>query len=105
MTLMGMWLEVGPCSGDGPRLLMDHRIVQEIPALAEALEAAQQASTKPHSGWWEYSQRISKEEFERIRDTIAFPKSIEDARSIVSSADIDYRDACYTLRLFAEKSQ
>lgn len=103
---MSIWLEISVCAENGPAILLDHRLVQEIPALSDVLTAAENANTnKQTSGLWDYSSRIRKEESDRIRNAIEFAKTSEDARSMIFSADVSYRDTCYSLRLFFEKSQ
>ena len=102
---MNIWLEISACAEDGPAILLDHRVVQEILALSDVLSAAENANSKQTSGLWDYSSRIRKEESDRIRNAIEFAKTSEDARSMIFSADVSYRDTCYSLRLFFEKSQ
>ena len=103
---MNVWLEVRPCAEIGPAVLLDVRVVQEIPVLAEALAAAQQANTgKQHSAGWDYSIKVVGLDLQRIKDTVDLARVFEDWRSIIFSADVSYCNLCYTLSLFVEKSQ
>lgn len=103
---MNTWLEIGPCEGISPAIVLDLATVRTIPTLAEAFSAAQKAgSNGRYSAKWDYSLRITQGESHQIKDAIKFTRKSEDDRSIVYSADVSYSNSCYTVRLFIDKSQ
>lgn len=102
---MNIWLEISACANTGTILTLDPSIVREMPALSDAFSAVQMVGSDKRALGWDYSSRISPEESDKIKTAIQFAKASEDSRSMIFSADVSYCNACYSLRLFFEKSQ
>ena len=102
---MDAWLEISSCEGESSPITIELTAVRAIPALSQAISAAQKAGSSAHAGKWDYSLRISQDEVDDIKNRICFASKSEDDRSTIYSADVSYCDSCYALRLFIEKSQ
>jgi hypothetical protein len=102
-----IWLEIRACSGgavaDSNAIISE---VESVPALSEVLSAAEKANADmKHSGMWDYSRRLYANEVEQVKQAVNFSSRVEDARSVLDSANIVYRNSCYTLTLFSMKIQ
>jgi hypothetical protein len=75
----------------------------EIPALAEALQAAQGAGRR--GGMWDYSRKLDQGEVAQLKSAIRFSPSAEDGRSVSLAADVEYNGSRYSLTLFSAKTQ
>ncbi|HEY7734145.1 MAG TPA: hypothetical protein VIB07_05075 [Nitrososphaera sp.] len=101
------WLEIRACSGsavaDSKAMISE---VESVPALSEVLSAAEKANADmKHSGMWDYSRRLYANEIDQVKQAVNFSNRVEDARSVSDSANIVYRNSCYTLTLFSMKIQ
>lgn len=102
-----IWLEIRACSGgaaaDNEAMISE---VESVPALSEVLSAAEKANADlKHSGMWDYSRRLYADEIDQVKEAVTFSNKVEDARSVSYSANIVYRNSCYTLTLFSMKIQ
>jgi hypothetical protein len=102
-----IWLEIRACSGgaaaDTGAAISE---VESVPALSEVLSAAEKANADmKHSGMWDYSRRLYANEIDQVKQAVTFSDRVEDARSVSYSANIVYRNSCYTLTLFSMKIQ
>jgi hypothetical protein len=102
-----VWLEIRACAGgaiaDNAAIISE---VESVPALSEVLSAAEKTNADlKHSGMWDYSRRLYPDEIDQVKKAVIFSSKVEDGRSISFSANIVYRDSCYTLTLFAMKLQ
>jgi hypothetical protein len=100
------WLEISGCQDDGPAIVLGSNLIHDVPVLADVLAAAQSYdSGRSRSGTWEYAKKLEVGELKIIQDAVDFTNRIEDLRSVVYSAHVNYSGSCYLLRLFIDKSQ
>lgn len=99
MEFEDAWLEARACAGGSAADISGAML--EVPAIAEAMEAAANASKYP--GMWDYSRRLGAGEMEAIRGALQLTKTAEDGRSVLYSANVAYKGSRYTLTLFVIK--
>lgn len=102
MEFEDVWLEVRACAQESNSASIDSK-VRDVPVLSEVLEAAANTNAKHSSGMWDYSRRLFAGEIDQIKKVIEFSGKVEDEKSISLSANVSYRNSCYTLTLFAIK--
>jgi hypothetical protein len=103
---MSIWLEISTCADSSSMLQLDDRTIQGITVLVESMSAAHEANASSRrSRGWDYSSKVTEGEASQVMEVIAFSARTEDSRSVVLSANIGYRNSCYAVRLFFEKSQ
>ena len=103
---MDTWLEVRACQNAAKEL--EYETVLRIPALAEAMKAVEKASldmTKKGGGMWDYSRKLEPRELDDMLTLFEGAQERDDGRSTARSVDLSYYGRCYTLTLFAFKSQ
>ena len=103
---MDTWLEVRTCQNAAKEL--EHDTVLRIPALAEAMKAMEKASldmAKKGGGMWDYSRKLEPSELDDMLALFDGAQERDDGRSTARSVDLSYYGRCYTLTLFAFKSQ
>ncbi|HEY7507803.1 MAG TPA: hypothetical protein VH677_01625 [Nitrososphaera sp.] len=103
---MDTWLEVRACQNAAKEL--EYETVLRIPALAEAMKAVEKASldmAKKGGGMWDYSRKLEPRELDDMLTLFEGAQERDDGRSTARSVDLSYYGRCYTLTLFAFKSQ
>ena len=103
---MDTWLEVRACQNAAKEL--EYETVLRIPALAEAMKAVEKASldmAKKGGGMWDYPRKLEPRELYDMLTLFEGAQERDDGRSTARSVDLSYYGRCYTLTLFAFKSQ
>lgn len=107
MQFQDVWLEVRPCKGPSPEIEL--KTVLLIPSLSEAMKVGERTGAdvemKGREQMWDYSCRLGASEVADIMEVFSGAARMEDGRSVTYSTDVTYNGRCYTLTLFAYKSE
>lgn len=106
--MQDVWLEVRSCQESAEREL-DRETVLRVPALSEVMQMAENTMTdmqrKGGGQMWDYSRKLQPKEVAEVMKVFANAVKRDDVRATSHTLDVTYNEKCYTLTLFAYKSE
>lgn len=105
--MQDVWLEVRSCQKAAREL--ERETVLRTPALSEVMQVAENTMTdmqrKGGGQMWDYSRKLDPKEVADLSRLFAGAAGRDDGRATSHSLDVTYNGKCYTLTLFAYKSE